>query len=241
MKAIVKLQNDGTYSFFFNGNRVDVHERHLGAKNLIERDLVREFRREFAHSGETEIETYLEDWVADDLIGYAKSNPHLQSRSRRSSAAYSGAPMRDALRSKVIRLAHQNPELRPHLLPILKTAAAKVKILEVRPHRKGVFVKALVELPATEVPLGAAGGKSLPRAISEMLTEKHGEDLIFYAAKKITPASLARAGYDSGDLLNLFVEPEFGLSKGVGETVWRWESTDGNSVVFSVQYLLQVI
>ena len=37
-----------------------------------------------------------------------------------------------ALRSKVIRLAHQNPELRPHLLPLLKEAASKtVKIWEV--------------------------------------------------------------------------------------------------------------
>lgn len=27
------------------------------------------------------------------------------------------------LRSKVIRLAHQNPELRPHLMPLLKEAA----------------------------------------------------------------------------------------------------------------------
>ena len=144
--------------------------------------------------------------------------------------------MSNTLRSKVIRLAHANPALRPHLLPLLKTAAAKVKILEARPHRKGVFVEALVELPATGVPPGAAGGKSLPRALSEMLTEKYGDDLIFYAAKKITPAALARVGYDLGG-----VEPEFGLSKGVGETVWRWESTDGGSAVFSVQYLLQVI
>ena len=30
--------------------------------------------------------------------------------------------MSDNLRSKVIRLAHQNPSLRPHLLPLLKTA-----------------------------------------------------------------------------------------------------------------------
>lgn len=38
--------------------------------------------------------------------------------------------MSDSLRSKVIRLAHQNPELRPHLLPLLKEAAkapAKLK------------------------------------------------------------------------------------------------------------------
>ena len=28
-----------------------------------------------------------------------------------------------ALRSKIIRLAHQQPELRPHLLPLLKEAA----------------------------------------------------------------------------------------------------------------------
>lgn len=32
--------------------------------------------------------------------------------------------MSNTLRSKVIRLAHQNPELRPHLLPLLKTAGA---------------------------------------------------------------------------------------------------------------------
>lgn len=32
------------------------------------------------------------------------------------------------LRSKVIRLAHQNPSLRPHLLPILKEAAVPMQI-----------------------------------------------------------------------------------------------------------------
>ena len=30
------------------------------------------------------------------------------------------------LRSKLIRLAHQNPELRPHILPLLKTAGESV-------------------------------------------------------------------------------------------------------------------
>jgi hypothetical protein len=35
------------------------------------------------------------------------------------------------LRSKVIRLAHENPELRPHLLPLLKEAAGTVKVWEV--------------------------------------------------------------------------------------------------------------
>jgi hypothetical protein len=33
--------------------------------------------------------------------------------------------MSNTLRSKVIRLAHQNPELRPHLLPLLKEGAEK--------------------------------------------------------------------------------------------------------------------
>lgn len=31
------------------------------------------------------------------------------------------------LRSEVIRLAHQNPELRPHLLPLLKSAAVDLQ------------------------------------------------------------------------------------------------------------------
>jgi hypothetical protein len=40
--------------------------------------------------------------------------------------------MSDNLRSKIIRLAHQQPALRPHLLPLLKEAASKtVKIWEV--------------------------------------------------------------------------------------------------------------
>ena len=35
------------------------------------------------------------------------------------------------LRSKIIRLAHQNPDLRPHLLPVLKTAKSELyKLLE---------------------------------------------------------------------------------------------------------------
>lgn len=33
--------------------------------------------------------------------------------------------MSDDLRSKVIRLAHENPALRPHLLPLLKEAALR--------------------------------------------------------------------------------------------------------------------
>jgi hypothetical protein len=32
------------------------------------------------------------------------------------------------LRSKLIRLAHQNPDLRPHLLPLLKQAAGEVNV-----------------------------------------------------------------------------------------------------------------
>lgn len=36
------------------------------------------------------------------------------------------------LRSKIIRLAHQNPDLRPHLLPLLsRTAAEKITIDEI--------------------------------------------------------------------------------------------------------------
>lgn len=37
--------------------------------------------------------------------------------------------MSDSLRSKVIRLAHQNPALRPHLLPLLKTAGMDGKMV----------------------------------------------------------------------------------------------------------------
>ena len=36
--------------------------------------------------------------------------------------------MSDTLRSKVIRLAHANPSLRPHLLPLLKTAAWPIDV-----------------------------------------------------------------------------------------------------------------
>lgn len=38
--------------------------------------------------------------------------------------------MSSTLRSKVIRLAHQNPSLRPHLLPLLKTAAVSMEVAE---------------------------------------------------------------------------------------------------------------
>lgn len=46
------------------------------------------------------------------------------------------------LRSKIIRLAHQNPALRPHLLPLLKEAASpadrKKKIMAIFKRFKGV-------------------------------------------------------------------------------------------------------
>ena len=40
--------------------------------------------------------------------------------------------MSDTLRSKVIRLAHANPALRPHLLPLLKTAAWPIDVQKFR-------------------------------------------------------------------------------------------------------------
>lgn len=50
--------------------------------------------------------------------------------------------MSDTLRTKVIRLAHTNPALRPHLLPLLKEAASpadrKKKIAAIFKRFKGV-------------------------------------------------------------------------------------------------------
>lgn len=53
-----------------------------------------------------------------------------------------------SLRSKIIRLAHENPSLRAELLPLLKTASdvKKVKLLEVNETFKGLFIKALVSV-----------------------------------------------------------------------------------------------
>lgn len=111
MKTTVKSQNDGAFSFFFNGNRVNVKPADvMKGRNPVLKEIVRELYREFKHSGDTEIDTFLEEHEADDLIEYSKINPHLQGRARVSS---------DDLRSKVIRLAHENPSLRPHLLPLL--------------------------------------------------------------------------------------------------------------------------
>lgn len=65
--------------------------------------------------------------------------------------------MNDALRSKVIRLAHANPDLRPHLLPLLqegRTAADHLAAL-----RQPNTLKPVYEGNAMAVPLmwGSAG------------------------------------------------------------------------------------
>jgi hypothetical protein len=96
--------------------------------------------------------------------------------------------MSDALRSKVIRLAHQNPALRPHLLPLLKTAAATFRVKEVKVSRKGVFVESQVEIPTSEVP--ATGD------ISKALTKKYGDDLVLTAAREVESDDLEAAGYE---------------------------------------------
>lgn len=132
--------------------------------------------------------------------------------------------MSDSLRSKVIRLAHANPSLRPHLLPLLKTAAATVWVKEVKVSRKGVFVVSQVKIPTSEVP--ATGD-------SKALTKKYGDDLVFEAAKKVKSDDLEAAGYEFGD-----VEPEYELSTGSGAPVWTVESTEGPNTVFRVQYVL---
>lgn len=59
--------------------------------------------------------------------------------------------MSDPLRSKLIRLAHQKPELRAHLLPLLmgKTAAsakAMVRYRKLEDHLKGKDDKVGLEL-----------------------------------------------------------------------------------------------
>ena len=52
-----------------------------------------------------------------------------------------------SLRSKLVRLAHVKPELRPHLLPLLKTANETIQVW----HRDSPRVYRFVETVATQV------------------------------------------------------------------------------------------
>lgn len=135
--------------------------------------------------------------------------------------------MTSTLRSSVIRLAHANPELRPHLLPLLKVASVKVRVREVQVSRKGVFVSAIVEVPTSEVP--SEGD------ISKALTKKYGDELVPPAVQKLDFDELEAVGYNFGD-----VEPEYELSRSSGRAspVWTVVDTKGATTVFHVYYLL---
>lgn len=79
--------------------------------------------------------------------------------------------MTDNLRSKVIRLAHANPELRPHLLPILREAAQTRPLheiaSEIRKDWKNVnfaakpYLEAMSELDKITDDYGADSAKSI--------------------------------------------------------------------------------
>ena len=134
--------------------------------------------------------------------------------------------MPNNLRSSVIRLAHANPELRSHLLPLLKVASAKVRVQDVQVNRKGAFVIAFVEVSTSEVP--SEGD------ISKGLTQKYGDELVPPAVLKIEPNELKAAGYDFGD-----VEPEYGLaSSGRAAPVWTVAADKRATTVFHVSYLI---
>lgn len=63
-------------------------------------------------------------FIEDAQNAIALANEHRRKAARKIMARNLTAAERD-LRSKVIRLAHQNPSLRPHLLPLLKQADAE--------------------------------------------------------------------------------------------------------------------
>ena len=64
------------------------------------------------------------------------------------------------LRSKVIRLAHQNPALRPHLLPVLKSAAMTYVKQKIQvPLKDGGFEEALAEVHGSWAIHKSLGGR----------------------------------------------------------------------------------
>ena len=109
----------------------------------------------------------------------------------------------------------------------VSAGGARVKLIETQVHRKGVFAKAFVWVPSSEVPLD-------DDQRSEVLTRKYGDDLITAVVPAIDPNELEEAGYDFDG-----VEPEYELSRNrLGSPVWSEESLRGGSVGFLVQYLV---
>lgn len=79
------------------------------------------------------------------------------------------SPGMNTLRSKVIRLAHENPALRPHLLPLLKTAARPIHEIagEIARLWKPVnfaakpYLEAMMSLNSINDDYGADSGRSI--------------------------------------------------------------------------------
>jgi len=52
--------------------------------------------------------------------------------------------MADTLRTRLIRLAHTRPDLRPHLLPLVASAADDLEVVRVDPTRAGFGGRAMI-------------------------------------------------------------------------------------------------
>ena len=108
--------------------------------------------------------------------------------------------MSNSLRSKVIRLAHANPSLRPHLLPLLKTAAEATPYPQLRatlrglkendrvevifqprsptspPEKRVVTVESVVEVPVYSV--YTSSGKVRPGALAGGRISDDGDKVV---------------------------------------------------------------
>lgn len=74
--------------------------------------------------------------------------------------------MADNLRTKIIRLAHQNPELRPHLLSVLKEAAEDDNPYGLYEGHEQVTERIADEIASTAVTVASAY-KSIEKLIAQ--------------------------------------------------------------------------
>jgi hypothetical protein len=88
----------------------------------------------------------------------------------------------DTLRSKLIRLAHQNPALRPHLLPILKEAGISTQM---ETYLKGIF---------------EGGGRSLTKPIPKKTYQALAARGLVTGGEGVSPLITLTAGLVSATL-----------------------------------------
>ena len=103
MNAEIEYKN-GIMTFRFNGNRVAINPRSVPANNPWLRTILADMAREFKYGDENPTTRSFGRDELEMIMEYGRSNRY------------------GSLRSNLIRLAHSQPELRPHLLPILKEA-----------------------------------------------------------------------------------------------------------------------